>query len=77
MGLFTIFLPQLPEMERDDDKIEVSSCNLPVFTGRRRFLVRGCDEACFSETRGFSVKRGEPFSESGVLVRISTGKAVR
>ena len=30
---------------------------------RNRFLGRGCDEALFSEKKGFSVKRGRQFSE--------------
>ena len=30
---------------------------------RSRFLGRGSDEALFSEKKGFSVKRGEGFSE--------------
>ena len=35
-------------------------------TFQSRFLGSGCDEALFSEKKGFSVKRGEGFSESGV-----------
>ena len=45
---------------------------------RSRFFGRGSDKALFSEKKkGFSVKRGEGFSEKGGLVRISTGKAIQ
>ena len=39
-------------------------------------LGRGCDEALFSEKKGFSLKRGEAIQWMGALVRISTGKAI-
>ena len=41
------------------------------------FLGRGCDEALFSEKKGFSVKRGEAIQWMTGLVRISTGKAIQ
>ena len=44
---------------------------------RSRFLGRGCDEACFSEKKGSSVKRGESIQWMRGLVRISTGKAIQ
>ena len=46
-------------------------------TNLSRFLGRGCDEALFSEKKGFSVKRGEAIQWMGGLVRISTGKAIQ
>ena len=42
-----------------------------------RFWGRGCDEALFSEEKGFSVKRGEAIQWMRGLVRISTGKAIQ
>ena len=45
--------------------------------GRSRFLGRGCNEALFSERKGFSVKRGEAIQWMRGLVRISTGKAIQ
>ena len=54
-------------------------CTKWVFVGSRksqsRFWGRGCDEALFSEKKGFSVKRGEAIQWIRGLVRISTGKA--
>ena len=47
--------------------------NLP----QSRFLGRGCDEALFSERKGFSVKSGEAIQWIGGLKRISTGKAIQ
>ena len=44
---------------------------------RSRFLGRGCDEALFSEKKGFSVKRGEAIQRMRGLVRISRGKAIQ
>ena len=44
---------------------------------RGDFLGRGCDEALFSEKKGFSVKRGEAIQWIGGLVRISTGKTIQ
>ena len=45
-------------------RVDLSCCVFPsfvVFEGpnQSRFLGRGCDEALFSEKKGFSVKRGE------------------
>ena len=42
-----------------------------------RFLGRGCDEAVFTEKKGFRVKRGEAIQRIRGLVRISTGKAIQ
>ena len=38
---------------------KVSTYHLPTAKYQSRFLGRGCDEALFSEKKGFSVKRGE------------------
>ena len=51
--------------------------NVRVPQNQRRFLGMGCDEALFSEKKGFSVKRGGGNSVNGGLVRISTGKAIQ
>ena len=50
-----------PEGPRDPCKWSTGSQDLNW--GRSPFLGRGCDEALFSEKKGFSVKRGEAFSE--------------
>ena len=42
-----------------------------------RVLGRGCDEALFSEKKGFSVKRGEAIQWIRGLARISTGTAIQ
>ena len=61
----------------------ISNCiSASVFSQDRamclsRFLGRGCDEALFSEKKGFSMKRGEAIQWRGNLVRISTGKAIQ
>ena len=43
----------------------------------RRFWGRGCDEALFSEKRGFQWNRGEAIQWIRGLVRISTGNAIQ
>ena len=57
------------------------NCLAAIFASRHqdqsRFLGRGCDEALFSERKGFSVKRGEAIQWTRGLVRISTGKAIQ
>ena len=44
---------------------------------KSRFSGRGCDEAIFSEKKGFSVKKRGGNSVNEGLVRISTGKAIQ
>ena len=63
-------------MSRQDCPSEWSKGGLgsPI---RTWFLGRGCNEALFSEKKGFSVKRGEAIQWIRGLVRICTGKAIQ
>ena len=55
---FTVL--QTPAMEAGDCAPNFFAVtNLGQETHQSRFLGRGCDEALFSEKKGFSVKRGE------------------
>ena len=79
----TMKSPQnMGDQSLEEEKISTANFTKPwqrkTEKNQSRFLGRGCDEAIFSEKKGFSVKRGRQFSEWGVgLARISTGKAIQ
>ena len=62
---------------KEKQKGEGVRCTSGVGGYQSRFLGRGCDEALFSDKKGFSVKRGEAIQWMRGLVRISTGKAIQ
>ena len=64
-------------LARSHERTIYSYSSSAVQKSQSRFLGRGCDEALFSEQKGFSLKRGEAIQWMRVLVRISTGNAIQ
>ena len=76
--LFLFLGPLRAAMRNSPERVRDTIWTLPEKSGNRsRFWGRGCDEALFSEKKGFSVKRGEAIQRMRGLVRISTGKAIQ